>query len=87
MTSVHGVPPSESGERDANPVRVWVPRFCLVASGGAFGFDFFQNAPRRVASPKGLEHDPEKWEPVFGKDHAQTKSQTMIPIQLDRIMV
>jgi len=28
-----------------------------------------------------------KWEPVFGKDHAQTKSETMIPIQLDRIMV
>ena len=22
----------------------------------------------------GLEHDPEKWKPVFGKDHAQTKS-------------
>jgi hypothetical protein len=21
-----------------------------------------------------LEHDPEKWQPVFGKDHAQTKS-------------
>src|SRR3990167_5763843 len=21
-----------------------------------------------------LEHDPEKWEPVFGKDHAQTIS-------------
>jgi hypothetical protein len=21
----------------------------------------------------GLEHDPEKWEPVFRKDHAQTK--------------
>jgi hypothetical protein len=21
-----------------------------------------------------LEHDPEKWEPVFGKDHTQTKS-------------
>ena len=21
-----------------------------------------------------LEHDPEKWRPVFGKDHAQTKS-------------
>ena len=20
-----------------------------------------------------LEHDPEKWEPVFGQDHAQTK--------------
>jgi hypothetical protein len=22
---------------------------------------------------RGLEHDPEKWEPVFRKDHAQTK--------------
>ena len=21
----------------------------------------------------GLAHDPEKWEPVFGEDHAQTK--------------
>jgi hypothetical protein len=21
-----------------------------------------------------LEHDPEKWKPVFRKDHAQTKS-------------
>jgi hypothetical protein len=20
-----------------------------------------------------MEHDPEKWEPVFGKDHAQPK--------------
>jgi hypothetical protein len=20
-----------------------------------------------------IEHDPEKWKPVFGKDHAQTK--------------
>jgi hypothetical protein len=20
-----------------------------------------------------LQHDPEKWEPVFGKDHAQTR--------------
>ena len=27
----------------------------------------------------GLEHDPEKWKPVFGKDHAQTKKQTLIP--------
>jgi hypothetical protein len=22
---------------------------------------------------RDLEHDPEKWEPVFRKDHAQTK--------------
>jgi hypothetical protein len=34
--------------------------------------------PRSRAAEKaafciGLEHDPEKWEPVFGKDHAQTK--------------
>ena len=21
----------------------------------------------------GLAHDPEKWEPVFGKDHSQSK--------------
>jgi hypothetical protein len=27
-----------------------------------------------------LEHDPKKWTPVFGKDHAQTKSWTMIVI-------
>jgi hypothetical protein len=25
-----------------------------------------------------MEHDPEKWEPVFGKDHAQSK-WSMIP--------
>jgi 3-(3-hydroxy-phenyl)propionate hydroxylase len=25
------------------------------------------------ARARALEHDPEKWEPVFGKDHAQTK--------------
>jgi hypothetical protein len=24
------------------------------------------------AVAKGLEHDPEKWKPVFRKDHAQT---------------
>jgi hypothetical protein len=22
-----------------------------------------------------LEHDPEKWEPAFGKDHAQTNNE------------
>jgi hypothetical protein len=26
-----------------------------------------------VPSPRKLEHDPEKWEPVFRKDHAQTQ--------------
>jgi hypothetical protein len=28
----------------------------------------------RNASNRELEHDPEKWTPVFRKDHAQTKS-------------
>jgi hypothetical protein len=30
-----------------------------------------RNSARRTAWP--LEHDPEKWVPVFRKDHAQTK--------------
>jgi hypothetical protein len=31
---------------------------------------------RRLRSPgaRAREHDPEKWTPVFGKDHAQSKS-------------
>jgi hypothetical protein len=36
-------------------------------------------------SASNLEHDPEKWEPVFGKDHAQTKGQSGMPIQLNLI--
>ncbi|CDX33507.1 hypothetical protein MPLSOD_160055 [Mesorhizobium sp. SOD10] len=27
---------------------------------------------QRGGVSKALEHDPEKWEPVFGKDHAPT---------------
>src|SRR5215470_1810367 len=27
----------------------------------------------RARGPSVLEHDPEKWKPVFGKDHAPTK--------------
>jgi hypothetical protein len=34
-----------------------------------------------------LEHDPEKWMPVFRKDHAPTKNLDHDPIQFDRIMV
>jgi hypothetical protein len=26
----------------------------------------------KLAAVAGLEHDPEKWEPVFGEDHAPT---------------
>src|SRR5262249_59857050 len=29
--------------------------------------------PRATAVAAGVEHDPKKREPVFGKDHAQTK--------------
>jgi hypothetical protein len=29
---------------------------------------------KRKTRAIGLQHDPEKWVPVFGKDHAQTKS-------------
>jgi hypothetical protein len=45
---------------------------------------------RRVApvnQRKALEHDPEKWKPVFREDHAPTKKLDHDPIQLDRIMV
>src|SRR6202045_5140365 len=35
----------------------------------------------------GLEHDPEKWMPVFRKDHAPTKKLDHDPIQFDRTMV
>jgi hypothetical protein len=34
-------------------------------------------------NPLALEHDPEKWIPVFGKDHAQIKILDYDPIQLD----
>jgi hypothetical protein len=35
----------------------------------------------------GLKHDPEKWTPVFRKDHAPTKKLNHDPIQFYRIMV
>jgi hypothetical protein len=36
---------------------------------------------------RALEHDPEKWMPVFRKDHAPTKKLDHDPILFDRIMV
>jgi hypothetical protein len=33
------------------------------------------------------EHDPEKWKPVFRKDHAQTKRVDHDAILLNRIMI
>ena len=32
-----------------------------------------------------LKHDPEKWTPVFRKDHAQTKCQSRVLIKSERI--
>jgi hypothetical protein len=34
-----------------------------------------------------LELDPEKWKPVFGKDHAPTIILDHDPILFDRVMV
>jgi ribosome-binding factor A len=41
-------------------------------------FDDDARIDRLLKSPavaRDLEHDPEKWEPVFGQDHAQTKTE------------
>ena len=37
--------------------------------------------PLSPATASALEHDPEKWNPVFRKDHAQTKSWSGMPIE------
>jgi hypothetical protein len=37
--------------------------------------------------PLPSEHDPEKWQPVFGKDHASPQYLDHDPIQFDRIIV
>jgi hypothetical protein len=36
---------------------------------------------------RALEHDPEKWKPVFRKDHAQTKRLDHDAILRNRIMI
>jgi hypothetical protein len=33
-----------------------------------------KQARERFNERRDLAHDPEKWIPVFGKDHAQTKN-------------
>jgi hypothetical protein len=34
----------------------------------------------RLARRRLVEHDPEKWKPVFGKDHAPTLNRDHDPI-------
>ena len=48
----------------------------VLAIGASFlvNFSLSHFVVFRRARPTALEHDPEKWEPVFGKDHAQTRS-------------
>jgi hypothetical protein len=51
----------------------------MMGLGGGKRFGIGVPAPgqsgfSRSCHARRLEHDPEKWEPVFGKDHAQTKS-------------
>jgi hypothetical protein len=41
----------------------------------------------RMFATYPLERDPEKWKPVFGKDHAQTSNLDHDPIQMNWIMV
>jgi hypothetical protein len=41
----------------------------------------------RIWHISDLEHDPEKWKPVFGKDHAQTQNLDPDPIQSKWIRV
>jgi len=53
--------------------------------GAAFYFGERFTEARKLRDDALLEHDPEKWNRFSEKDHAQTKSWTMIPIQLDWI--
>jgi len=32
-----------------------------------------RNLISEIEAERSREHDPEKWEPVFGKDHAQAR--------------
>ena len=51
------------------------------------GRDLRGNAMINWSSFVASEHEPEKWNPVFGKDHAQAKKSDFDPIQFDRIKV
>ena len=48
---------------------------------------FAVGADARNARTRALEHDSEKWKPVFAQDHAQTNNLDRDPIQSDWITV
>ncbi|RTL93416.1 MAG: hypothetical protein EKK31_32240 [Hyphomicrobiales bacterium] len=43
--------------------------------------------PDALSRRQALERDPERWEPVFGKDHAPTKSSIRMTIQRSVILI
>jgi hypothetical protein len=49
--------------------------------------DFINHPDRSGIGFSGLEHDPEKWKPVFRKDHAQSKRRDHDAIPYNRIMI
>jgi hypothetical protein len=59
--AMSGLPPEADIKRKGRHVR-WAANKRLI-----------HRSKRYCCRPDTLEHDPEKWEPVFRKDHAQAK--------------
>ncbi|QUS38489.1 hypothetical protein RPMA_06320 [Tardiphaga alba] len=49
-------------------------------------FDAFSSRePESTSLENALEHDPEKWIPVFGKDHALTNKDMSFPVTRQKL--
>jgi hypothetical protein len=57
----------------------------IAADDGGWGADGDVKGRGVQPAPSLLEHDPEKWTPVFRKDHAQTRRLSTVSIQPKRI--
>ena len=55
---------------DGSVSSLYAPALNRADSRAALGADHRRG--REAWRPRPLKHDPEKWEPVFGKDHART---------------
>jgi hypothetical protein len=55
---------------------MWVKLRFDIGSSVKDLFDSAEQSARHAPDPDAvcLKHDPEKWQPVFGKDYAQTKT-------------
>ncbi len=52
--------------------------------GAVFFFDAFSSRePASTSLENAIGHDPEKWKPVFGQDHAQLKEKRLVGISAD----